>query len=76
MDNITRTNQAIDRKREDMIQASTRYGLSSNEVLKISQELDVLLNEFDRIREGLLFYALNLFNDCSSERSIFLFSKI
>lgn len=51
MDKIARTKKAIERKREEMIQASAIYGLSSKVVLKKSQELDVLLNEYDRIRE-------------------------
>ncbi|MCF2940670.1 aspartyl-phosphate phosphatase Spo0E family protein [Paenibacillus alkaliterrae] len=35
-----------------MIEASSRYGLSSKEVLMKSQELDVLLNRYQRIQEN------------------------
>ncbi|OME78584.1 hypothetical protein BK120_22870 [Paenibacillus sp. FSL A5-0031] len=46
MDNIDRTLEAIERTRQEMIEASDQYGLSSIEVLKISQELDILLNNY------------------------------
>lgn len=52
MDKRARTLEAIERKRREMIEASSRYGLSSLEVLKKSQELDLLLNHYQSIKEG------------------------
>ncbi|CAM4052280.1 aspartyl-phosphate phosphatase Spo0E family protein [Paenibacillus alkaliterrae] len=52
MDKRARTLEAIERKRREMIEASSRYGLSSKEVLMKSQELDVLLNRYQRIQEN------------------------
>ncbi|MCM3627020.1 aspartyl-phosphate phosphatase Spo0E family protein [Paenibacillus glycanilyticus] len=41
-------NQAIELKREEMHQASDRYGLSSLMVLQKSRELDMLLNHYEK----------------------------
>ncbi|WP_245237777.1 aspartyl-phosphate phosphatase Spo0E family protein [Paenibacillus ihuae] len=41
--------QLIEHKREEMHEASDRYGMLSGRVLKISQELDVLLNKYQQI---------------------------
>ncbi|WP_419874900.1 aspartyl-phosphate phosphatase Spo0E family protein [Candidatus Pristimantibacillus sp. PTI5] len=52
MDKRARTLEAIERKRRELIEASSRYGLSSKEVVKKSQELDLLLNRYQCIKEG------------------------
>ncbi|WP_409292456.1 Spo0E family sporulation regulatory protein-aspartic acid phosphatase [Peribacillus sp. SCS-37] len=38
----------IEKKRAELIAAATHHGLSSNIALKISQDLDTLLNEYDK----------------------------
>lgn len=39
-------NEKINRKREEMIRIAGELGLQAPEVLAISQELDVLINEY------------------------------
>ncbi|RXJ00751.1 aspartyl-phosphate phosphatase Spo0E family protein [Anaerobacillus alkaliphilus] len=39
----------IESKRREMIEASNRYGLCANVTIKISQELDELLNQYYRM---------------------------
>ncbi|MFD2614657.1 Spo0E family sporulation regulatory protein-aspartic acid phosphatase [Paenibacillus gansuensis] len=46
MEGIAQIEQAIESKRKEMYRASERYGLTSVTVLKISKELDALLNRF------------------------------
>ncbi len=40
----------IVRKRNEMIQIANRNGLSSEETIKCSQELDILLNTFNKFQ--------------------------
>lgn len=51
MDNIAQTLNAIETTRRRMEAASVLYGLSSDEVLRISQELDELLNDYERFQD-------------------------
>lgn len=57
MDKIERTLEAIERTRQEMIEASEQYGLSSKEVLKISQELDILLNNYQNNKESKVWVS-------------------
>ncbi|MGO4695588.1 Spo0E family sporulation regulatory protein-aspartic acid phosphatase [Paenibacillus sp. 2TAB26] len=57
MDKIDRTLEAIERTRQKMIEASEQYGLSSKEVLKISQELDILLNNYQNSKESKVWVS-------------------
>jgi stage 0 sporulation regulatory protein len=41
--------EQIEQKRAELIQAATVHGLCSTLVIKFSQELDDLLNEYNRI---------------------------
>lgn len=47
VDKDTAIQEKIELKRIELYKASLRYGLQSEEALKVSQELDVLLNEFN-----------------------------
>jgi hypothetical protein len=49
MDRLTRLEQEIERKREEMYTVIERYGLSSQMALQKSQELDSLLNQYQNI---------------------------
>lgn len=49
MGTMTQIEQLIERKREEMYEASDRYGLLSVTVLEKSQELDALLNHYQQI---------------------------
>lgn len=48
MDRLTRLEQKIERKREEMNNVIDRYGLSSLMALQKSQELDSLLNQYQK----------------------------
>lgn len=39
----------IEKKREELIQAATTNGLSSSIAIRYSQELDKLINEYNRV---------------------------
>ncbi|WP_245208150.1 aspartyl-phosphate phosphatase Spo0E family protein [Sediminibacillus dalangtanensis] len=45
--------ESIAEKRRQMIQAANKNGLSSIITLKISQELDGLLNQYTRVRQAI-----------------------
>lgn len=49
--NLIRIRDAIESKRLEMIQAADRCGHRAELVLRLSQELDLLLNEYERIRK-------------------------
>ncbi|OXM13199.1 aspartyl-phosphate phosphatase Spo0E family protein [Paenibacillus herberti] len=49
--NLTRIRDTIERKRLEMIQAAERCGHRTEHVLRLSQELDMLLNEYERLRQ-------------------------
>lgn len=51
VDKDTAIQEKIELKRAELHRASIRYGLQSEEALKISQELDVLLNEFNKSKK-------------------------
>ncbi|MEK4438968.1 aspartyl-phosphate phosphatase Spo0E family protein [Paenibacillus sp. FSL K6-2862] len=51
VDKDTAIQVKIELKRAELHRASIRYGLQSEEALKISQELDVLLNEFNNSKK-------------------------
>ncbi|MFP3721966.1 aspartyl-phosphate phosphatase Spo0E family protein [Niallia circulans] len=42
----------IEQKRKEMYEKADKHGITSNEVLKISQELDILINE--KLRSSLI----------------------
>ena len=41
----------IERKRKEMLKTANKHGLSSNQTIKCSQDLDKLLNKFQRSKE-------------------------
>lgn len=43
---MKKLNEKINKKREEMINVAGKMGLQSPEVLAISQELDILINEY------------------------------
>ncbi len=51
MDKKARIRHDIERKRDEMNKASVSHGISSKIVLKISQELDKLLNKYHHIQQ-------------------------
>ncbi|WP_336788390.1 aspartyl-phosphate phosphatase Spo0E family protein [Paenibacillus sp. MMO-177] len=51
MDKKARIRNDIERKRDEMNKASVSHGISSKIVLKISQELDKLLNKYHHIQQ-------------------------
>ncbi|MFS0873180.1 Spo0E family sporulation regulatory protein-aspartic acid phosphatase [Paenibacillus xylanilyticus] len=51
MDKDTAIQEKIELKRIELYKESLRYGLQSKEALKISQELDELLNEFNNSKK-------------------------
>lgn len=53
VEELAQIEQAIEHKRKEMHIASDHYGMMSGTVLKVSQELDVLLNRFDEERRCL-----------------------
>lgn len=57
MHDISQISQAIEQKRMKLNQAADKYGLSTSIVLKLSEELDILINIYNnrllRIHRGL-----------------------
>ncbi|QGG57701.1 aspartyl-phosphate phosphatase Spo0E family protein [Paenibacillus sp. B01] len=49
--NVSRILEAVEQKRTEMIKAAEQCGIRSELVLFLSQELDALLNDYDRIRK-------------------------
>jgi len=43
---MKRLNEMINKKREEMINMAKKMGLQAPEVLAISEELDILINEY------------------------------
>jgi hypothetical protein len=52
VEDLARIKLAIERKRKEMHKTCERYGLSSGITLKISQELDMLLIQYEKKRSG------------------------
>nr|WP_066369775.1 aspartyl-phosphate phosphatase Spo0E family protein [Neobacillus fumarioli] len=44
----------IEKKRVELIQVAARYGLTSSAAIRYSQELDKLLNEYNKINNKKL----------------------
>lgn len=45
----------IEKKRKEMVSVAIKYGISSKEAIKVSQELDILLNNLDKTMNVLKF---------------------
>ncbi|MGN7455331.1 Spo0E family sporulation regulatory protein-aspartic acid phosphatase [Paenibacillus pasadenensis] len=49
--NVSRILEAVEQKRSEMIKAAEQCGFRSELVLFLSQELDALLNDYERSRK-------------------------
>ncbi|MEB9897626.1 aspartyl-phosphate phosphatase Spo0E family protein [Bacillus cereus] len=54
MDKLSDIELAIEHKRSELNRAGNKYGYHSKIVLKISQELDYLLNKYDEKRSAAI----------------------
>lgn len=50
LDGTFELSKVIESKRSEMHQEAERHGLLSPEVLKVSQELDLLLNDYNQLK--------------------------